>query len=93
MSREMSGGAVAGWSSVSANQKLESVSPHERQNADRYKGMLSQALLPLIHAHNADVIFQQENASICTAKSMKTNLQQQCCRNGLASRTRWYKPG
>ena len=39
-----------------------------KQDAAKYVSILNDALLPFIHEHNQDIIFQQDNAASHTAR-------------------------
>ena len=60
------------WGTFSANGKAELVAMEGRQNAHMYVEVLDTSLLPFADVrHGQDFFFQQDNASIHTAKVTK----------------------
>ena len=60
------------WGAFSANGIAELVVVEERQNAQKYVNVLETSLFPFDEVHHGqDFIFQQNNASINTAKVTK----------------------
>ena len=61
------------WEALSSNGKVKLIEMKGKQNATKYTKILENSQLPFIQFHEQnEVIFQQDNAAIHTAKYTKT---------------------
>ena len=68
MSRRKGGGSEMVWGAFSGKVRSELMVMRSMQGAKRYIMILEDSLLDFISTHDDSVVFQQENASIYTAR-------------------------